>query len=134
MTRLPWKAGLLRDCIGPYFISATRFTYGDWATHLRVFTHGLRLRTQWPHLADSVGLSTMADFRTHTFYTLSVWSSYADLQQWVRSEPHARLMQRYRVKLVGTAYEGWRAVNFDLASSWTRALQRLRPSSEQEGR
>jgi hypothetical protein len=123
---LPWKPGLLRGCIGPYFISATRFTYGDRNTHLRALGQSLRVRACWPYIADSVGLSAKADFRSRSLYLLSVWLAYADLQQWVRSEHHAVLVDRYRTRLTGTAYEGWTSETFDLASSWRRALERLR--------
>ena len=67
---------------GPFFVSATRFTYRHtWHMPL-VFWHGPRLRRAWPTIDGAVGLSIMADLRERTTYTLSLWRSVEDLRRW----------------------------------------------------
>jgi hypothetical protein len=125
MTRLPWKSGPLHQHAGPSFVSATRFTYDTTGTLLCVFWHGLRLRSTWPRIEGAVGLSIMADVRTRSTYTLSVWGSYADLQAWVRTAPHASLMSTYRKCLVDSAFAGWEVAHLDLRACWRQALDRI---------
>src|SRR5687767_9489394 len=126
MTRLPWKRGPLSMHAGPYFVSAARFTYASRTALARVFWEGLRLRSGWSWIPGAVGLSVMADVRTRSTWTISVWTSYADLQAWVRTEQHARLMKAYRARLTDSAYEGWEAASLDLAACWARAMECIR--------
>lgn len=125
MTRLPWKAGALQMHSGPYYISATRFTYDNLRSLAAVLWHGWRLRCAWPQVDGAVGLSVMADLRTRSTYTVSVWTSHAELQSWVRTDHHARLMKAYRPRLVDSAYEGWQATTLDLQECWRHALRRI---------
>lgn len=124
MTRLPWKGGALQMHSGPYFISATRFTYDTLRSLTTAMWHGLRLRATWPQV-DGVGLSVMVDVRTRSTYTISVWTSHAELQSWVRTAHHARLMKDCRPRLVDSAYEGWQATTLDLQECWRHALRRI---------
>jgi hypothetical protein len=126
MTRLPWKRGPLSMHAGPYFVSATRFTYASKAALARVVWAGLRLRSGWAWIPGAVGLSVMAELRTRSTYTVSVWTSYADLQAWVRTAQHAQLMKAYRSLLTDSAYEGWEVASLNLAACWRDALERIR--------
>ena len=125
MTRLPWKAGALQMHSGPYYISATRFTYDTLRSLSGVIWHGLRLRSGWPQIDGAVGLSVMVEIRTRSTYTISVWTSHAELQSWVRTAHHARLVKAYRPRLIDSAYEGWQATTLYLAECWRHALRRI---------
>ena len=129
MMRLGWKAGRAADHQGPFFVSATRFTYRQHWHMPSVFWHGLRLRAGWGGVSGAVGLSIMADLSTCTTYTLSLWRTPADLQQWVRSPGHAVLMRAYGRRLESSAVTGWHTGSFDLGAAWREALPKLKVSA-----
>jgi hypothetical protein len=125
MTRLPWRPGAAVSWRGPFYISATRFTYQRiWHT-LPVSLHGLRLRNGWPEIEGTIGLSLMSDTAARTTYTLSVWQSVNDLHRWVRSPGHTRLMRGYRPWLESSAASSWSVETFDLRTAWREAMLRL---------
>src|SRR5208337_717102 len=118
MMRLKWKTGPLGSQEGPYFVSATRFTYQRYQSMPFVFWHGHRLRRSWPHVEGAVGLSIMVDIKTRTTYTVSAWLSADDLYRWVRSPGHARLMRSYRPRLSSSAADNWQSPTLDLREFW----------------
>lgn len=120
--RLSWKRGSAAGYQGPFFVSATRFTYRhQWHMPL-VFWHGLRLRGRWPHVEGAVGISIMADFLGRTTYTVSLWRRADDMRRWLGSPAHAPLMRGYRPRLESSAADGWEVDSFDLEAAWRQAL------------
>ncbi|HEY7843497.1 MAG TPA: hypothetical protein VID30_07460 [Bradyrhizobium sp.] len=125
MMRLKWKLGMQSDWPGPYFVSATRFTYRSLRTMPLVYWHGLKLRRSWPAVDGAVGLSIMSDLATRTTYTVSVWRSEAVLLAWVRSSAHARLMRAFRARLRSSAADSWQTDHFELRQAWREAMRRV---------
>jgi hypothetical protein len=125
MTRLPWRPGAAAGWRGPVYVSATRFTYQHFWHMLPVSWHGLRLRHGWPEIEGAVGLSLMSNMAARTTYTLSVWQSANDLNRWVRSPGHARLMRGYRPWLDSSGADGWSVDIFDLRTAWREAMIRI---------
>lgn len=125
MMRLRWKSGPLNGWEGPFFVSATRFTYRHpWHLPL-VFWHGLKLRRCWARVDGAIGLSIMADVRTRTTYTLSVWRGGDDLRRWVRSPDHARLMHGYRPRMKSSAAYSWQTTTLELRQLWREGMGRV---------
>jgi hypothetical protein len=125
MMRLKWQPGPHSASTGPYFVSATRFTYQRlWSMPL-VFWHGLKLRRSWPNVEGAVGLSIMSDLKTRTTYTVSVWRDESDLLRWVRSADHAPLMRKFRPRLQSSAANTWQTGTFELCAAWREALKKV---------
>ena len=125
MRRIGWKAGPLADWPGPFYVSTTRFTYRAARTIPAVLWNGWQLRRAWEHNEGAVGLSMMAGFKERTTYTISVWRSKDDLERWLRSPAHLRLMRAFRSKLKSHAADAWTTDRFDLRAAWTEALNRV---------
>jgi hypothetical protein len=125
MMRLRWQPGQLAAWPGPYFVSATRFTYQNLQTMPLVYWHGLKLRRSWPRIEGAVGLSLMSDLKSKTTYTISVWRSEADLHRWLRSKDHAPLMLGFRPRQASSAADSWHTDQFELRTAWPEALKKI---------
>ncbi len=125
MIRNPWKPGAAAASRGPYVVSATRFLYARWRDMPRVWLFALRLRHGWGGRPGAVGLATGADVLRPVTYSLSVWESEEDLQRFLRSPEHVRLVRGYRDRLVETRVVTWRTERFALGPAWAEALARL---------
>jgi heme-degrading monooxygenase HmoA len=125
MTRIGWNAGAFADWPGPFYVSTTRFTYRAMRTMPAVFWNGWQLRRAWDRNDGAVGLSMMVGLRERTTYTISVWRSKNDLERWLRSPAHSRLMRAFRSNLESHAADSWTADSFDLRAAWREALKRV---------
>jgi heme-degrading monooxygenase HmoA len=74
--------------------------------------------------AVGVGLNTALPRRT--FFTLSAWRDRDALNAFVRSEPHASIMRRYRPAMADSRFVFWNISADKLPPSWAEAQDRLR--------
>jgi hypothetical protein len=125
MIRLPWRTGSAPGS-ARVFLSATRFTYRSLRSMPAVFAHGLQLRAQWPMVDGAIGMRIAASLRDRTTYTLTVWSSEQDLDRWLVSPYHARLMREFRDRLESSCAVSWTAETFHPREAWTEGMRRLR--------
>jgi hypothetical protein len=122
---MPWKPGALADLPGPYFVSATRFTYRRLAYMPGVFWNGLALRAMFPTFVGGVGVSTGGDLLRRSTYTVSVWRSPEDLQAFMAHPAHTALMRSYRARVESARAVTWTAERLALRELWGLAKEKL---------
>ena len=120
-----WKMGSLDGGPGRVHVSMNDYLIHRLRDVPRVAREGLRLRRRWPETAGALGL-WMAAFRGgRRQVSISVWRTPEDLQRFVRSPAHVRIMQQFRD--AGALYTAaWTAERFDPALIWQQAIDRLR--------
>jgi hypothetical protein len=126
MQQLKFKPGCLAVASGgPFFVSATRFTYKRFVHMPGVFLNGLSLRARWSGFAGSYGVSIRADLARRSTYTVSVWRSAEDLHAFVMDPGHVSLMTRYGRRLESSAKASWSTDRFSLSEMWELASAKL---------
>jgi heme-degrading monooxygenase HmoA len=81
--------------------------------------------------ADGVVGVSLNTALPRTFFTLSAWRDRDALEAFVRSEPHASSMRRYRPAMADARFVFWSTTADQLPPTWAEAQRRLRESSEQ---
>jgi hypothetical protein len=110
---------------GSVFVIATRFTYRHlWHVPFVVW-HGLAMRRHWDRVEGAIGMFSGASLLERTTYTVTVWRTEADLQRWMGSSYHVRLMKDYRGSLESSEAIGWLTEAFEPNEAWREALARL---------
>jgi len=126
MTRLTalWKRGQPRAGDGPVHVSMNDYWIHRFRDVPRVALEGLRLRRHWAELEGALGL-WMASFRRgRRQVSISIWRSPGDLQRFVRSPEHLRIMREF--KDAGALHtNAWTAERFDRDLIWRQATDRL---------
>lgn len=120
-----WKTGSLEPAGGNVYVSMNDYLVHRLRDIPRVAGEGLRLRRQWPRTEGALGL-WMAAFRGgKRQVSISVWRAREDLQAFVRSPDHRRIMREF--KDAGLLYtNAWQTERFDAELIWRQALDRLR--------
>ena len=122
--RAIWKRGSLEAGSVAVHVSMNDYLLHRLVDVARVGLEGLRFRRDWPRTEGAVGLwvaSFKCGFRQ---VSVSVWRSPEDLQLFVRSPAHLRIMREF--KNVGALYTNtWTAERCDPALIWHQALDRL---------
>jgi hypothetical protein len=98
-----------------------------------VFWHGLALRSGWDRVEGAIGIFSGASLLERTTYTVTAWRSEQDLQRWLGSKYHRRLMSDYRETLESSGAVGWLAQTFEPRAAWREALARLAPQLTSRG-
>lgn len=127
-TRFPlnaiWKAGSLDPGAGPVHVSMNDYLIHRLRDVPRVAREGLRLRRHWPETDGALGL-WMASFKGgRRQVSISVWRAAEDLQRFVRSPEHVRIMRDFRD--AGALHtNAWTAERLDRTLIWRQAIDRL---------
>lgn len=83
-----------------------------------------RVRKQLKSTEGLLRYTVKADFLHKRFWTFSVWSDRATLAAFVKTEPHATAVQKFRDWAAeGAAFVEWNST--DELASWDEALGRL---------
>lgn len=128
MLKAPWQPGSVPGLEGRMLVSATRFTFSRLRDMPGILWLGMGLRSGWPRLPGSVGVSVSADLLGRTTYTVSVWRSERDFRAFVASPEHLKLMREYRARVVDSAAATWEVERFSLGEAWREARRRLAAS------
>jgi hypothetical protein len=119
-----WKLGFLKSAGGPVYVSMNDYLIRRLRDIPRVAREGLRLRRQWPRTEGALGLWMAAFKGGRRQVSISVWRAPEDLQRFVRSPEHLRIMREFRD--AGQLYtNAWQAEQFDAELIWRQAMDRL---------
>jgi hypothetical protein len=119
-----WKAGVDYPVDGSVHVSMNDYMVHRLRDVPLVVLEGMRFRRAWPTTDGALGL-WMAAFN-HGFrqVSVSIWRSTDDLQSFVRSPAHTRVMRAFRD--AGDLYtSSWAANRFDRLTIWHQAEDRL---------
>lgn len=119
-----WKTGARPPRTGPVHVSMNDYLIHRLRDVPRVAREGLRLRRLWPRTEGALGL-WVASFRDgRRQVSISVWRTSEDLQRFVRSPEHLRIMREF--KDAGALHtNAWTAECFDPALIWRQGMNRL---------
>jgi hypothetical protein len=90
----------------------------------RVAVAGLRFRRAWPRTRGALGLWVASTTDGRRQISVSVWRTPEDLQHFVRSAAHLKVMRDFRG--AGDLHtNAWTAARFDRSLIWRQAQDRL---------
>jgi hypothetical protein len=123
---MPWKRGAVPHAATTPFVSATRTEILRLRDLPGIVLGGLRLRAGWAKNPGSIGMKISLDLRQRVSWSLSAWETEADLERFVRSQHHRRVVAPYRqhVKVRATR---WQLKDFSVRDAWSEARARLAP-------
>jgi len=140
MPKLSWVAGPKwtddgrRDppAAPDFLVMASRLelrSYRDFVPFLRA---SLAIRRQCKATAGNVGHALAVDIGPNRFWTLSSWRSRADLDEFVRQQPHLDVMQRFKPALRTAVFAFFPATTGQRPASWAHVEDIL--AAEERGR
>ena len=86
----------------------------------------MAIRRQVLGAEGAVGVALNTALPRRTFFTLSAWRDRDALNAFVRSEPHASTMRRYRAAMADARFVFWSTPADKLPPTWAEAQDRLR--------
>lgn len=120
-----WKRGSEQRATGPVHVSMNDYLITSWRDVPRVAAAGMRLRRGWPTLRGSVGLWFVGMRAGRRQISVSVWRGPEDLQAFVRTPQHRRLMTDFRD--AGVLYTtAWVSEDPNRNAIWAQARDVLR--------
>lgn len=121
--RFPWRSGPASRQ-GVRFVTATKFTFVTYTAAALATPHALRFWAGWDRVPGATGLSVRFQPFTRCAWTLTTWSSAADLANFLRSPAHRGVVQAFGDRLAGTS-RSWETTEFELTTIWRRAIDAL---------
>jgi hypothetical protein len=119
-----WKSGPFRQPRGALHVSMNDYWVDRWRDVPRIALAGMRLRRTWPRTSGAAGLWFALFALGKRQVSVSIWRGRADLDSFVASPAHRRVMRQFRG--AGTLYTTtWTADSDDPIPIWTRAEDRL---------
>ena len=85
----------------------------------------LRIRRQLAQSYGLVGYSLDAHLLTKTFWTVSAWTGRAEIEAFVRQEPHAVGMAAIKPNMGGPSFVFWTVRADELPVRWKEVRQRV---------
>ena len=85
----------------------------------------MAIRRQVLGADGAVGVALNTALPRRTFFTLSAWRDEDTLKAFVRSEPHASTMRRYRPAMADARFVFWSTPAGKLPPTWAEAQDRL---------
>jgi hypothetical protein len=121
---LPWKPGPARHSNDEVVVSATRTKILRWRDLPGILIGGHRLRHRWPRQPGAIELKVALQPLRRVSWTVSVWKSRRDLNDFVRSSHHIAILTPYRdrMRVQGAI---WNTTATGHHQLWTQALERL---------
>jgi hypothetical protein len=126
MPTLPWTTGTDTPT-GPTVVMASRLELRRRRDVPAFLLASLRLRRAFRGATGSIGLGLAAQPWSRTFWTLSTWTTQADLRAYSASPLHRAVMRRFRRAMAGATFVEW--THAELAPpTWEEARHRLTPA------
>jgi hypothetical protein len=124
MLRSEWRPGPQAGVDGPLFVSVTDFTGHAFLDLPGIARAGYGLRRAWPQLDGAVGMWLWAMPAARRSGSVSIWTSEAALDSFVRWPPHVAIMRKYRSR-GRIRVHSWKIDEFDLPVVWRQARRTL---------
>lgn len=125
--RFPWRKGLHDNENKPVWVTASRLSFDSFLTLTQAAPGAISLWAGWGNMEGAVGLSMRVQPTRLASWTISVWEDENASKNFIKSENHQKIMAQYSKKGVSGSDYSWEEDEFDLASSWERAILELDP-------
>ena len=96
MLILPWKRGPVAQSTNEVVVSATRTEIHRWRDLPGILIAGQGLRRRWPRQPGAIGLRVGLQPIRRVSWTMSIWHSQHDLDNFIRSAHHLAALTPYR--------------------------------------
>jgi len=139
MPTIPWMPGPGRDTAGaaesgPPVVMASRLELRSLLSVPRFFLLSLVVFQQVRRSPGLIGASLRAEPLKRTFWTLSAWRDRAALEEFNRTDPHAKSVRGLRPVMKGSVFVFWNAEAGELPIAWDEARRRLADQAAKEAR
>jgi heme-degrading monooxygenase HmoA len=130
MPPLPWTTTPAADAVPERVLVMASLLQLDSLRRVPGFLRAaMAIRQQVLGTEGAVGVALNTALPRRTFFTLSAWRDRDALDAFVRSEPHASSMRRYRPAMADARFVFWNTSADKLPPSWAEAQQRLREAA-----
>src|SRR5262245_10002174 len=130
MPSLPWRTLHQPDPDADYLVMASSLPLKRLRTTYRFFRFTRAIRRQLAHAEGLVGYTLWAKPLAKRYWTLSVWTDEAALETFMRTAPHAEIMERLRPDMDPTTFVQWWVKGSEACVTWSDALSRLGRAAE----
>jgi quinol monooxygenase YgiN len=125
MPDLPWTSRGDMEPGHTYLVMASHLPLARLTATIRFFRAVAAIRKQLRSADGLVGYTLRARPLSRNYWTLSVWSDRAALQQFMRTAPHVGVMGSLRPFMRPTKFVQWEITATDGQPGWADALDRL---------
>jgi heme-degrading monooxygenase HmoA len=130
MPPIPWAAAAAATAADDEVVVMASLLQLDSFRHVPGFLRvAMAIRQQVLDAEGAVGVALDTALPKRTFFTLSAWRDRGALNDFVRSEPHAGAMRRYRRAMADARFVFWSVDPDKLPRAWPEARQRLRDAT-----
>ena len=130
MPPLPWTAtpaaGASADASDEIVVMASVLKLDSFRRTPGFLRAAMAIRRQVLGAEGAVGVALNTALPRRTFFTLSAWRDRDALNAFVRSEPHASTMRRYRRAMADARFVFWSTPADKLPPTWAEVEDRLR--------
>ena len=126
MPPLPWSRISTVDPGTEVTVMASRLPLRSYRHIPRFLRWTLRIRRQLSGAPGLVGYSLDAHLLRKTFWTVSAWTGQAEIEAFVRQEPHASGMAAIRPHMGQPSFVFWTARAEELPIRWADVRTRVR--------
>ena len=132
MPTTPWKAYRSVKLDGEFLALLSYLPLARLRKVPQFFRHSRDILTQLDHAVGLIGYSLRTQlFRRH-FWTLSVWEDDNALMNFVRTTPHAKVMETLKGHMGATRFVRWTLKGASVPPDWQGALLRYRQETNTE--
>jgi hypothetical protein len=125
MPALPWTTFATIDPTTECTVMASRLPLRSHRDIPRFLLSTLRIRRQLANTPGILGYALDAHLIGKTFWTVSAWTSRADLGRFDRADPHARAKSAIRPVMRRSTFVFWNCPAADLPIRWDEVRRRI---------
>lgn len=126
---MPWSSFAEAEPATEYVVMASRLPLRRFWKLPAFFRMTMAIRKQLAVSEGLIGYSLLARPFAKEFLTLSAWRSQEDLNAFVRTLPHAKVMTDLRPHMAPTTFVFWRLPGSALPPAWDDATARIADAS-----
>jgi heme-degrading monooxygenase HmoA len=126
MPALPW---VQRQPIEPdrrYAVMASRLPLKAYRFTPGFLVDTWRIRRQLAEADGLVGYGLNAQLTAKTFWTYSVWADRESLEAFAAADPHRRITQGLRARMLETRFDFLTVLGTDIARTWDQRMAPVR--------
>jgi hypothetical protein len=133
MPQFPWNPRTPVEPDREYAVMASKLPLKSHSSIPGFLRGTLTIRRQLRSAPGLVGYSLLGELAGKTFWTFSVWEKRADLDNFARTNPHSRIIQRLRPKMGHGVFEFETVEGSRLPWGWEEVKRHVREPANKEG-
>ncbi len=126
MKPVPWRAFVTPENDKEYLALLSFLPLKHYRMVPKFLWLSLEIQRQLRHAKGLVGYSLGAEVLDKHFWTLSAWENQASLMDFVRQDPHGRVMQILASHMGQTRFVQWKVKAGEIPLDWKPARARMK--------